>query len=153
MRRVTSLLCCVIVMGLTGCLWSRGPHLSQAQLNALETREVDADFVATFNAASGAMFDAGYIVTMSDRQAGLLTGTKSIDRSRQRRWGNPQAEDTDFAISIMIRETSPRRSSVRVKTSINGQSRVNKKAIDQVWVLMQRQVLMTAPLAAQTGQP
>lgn len=50
-------------------------------------------------------------------------------------------------MSLMVRRASPDRSSVRIKTSVNGQPRVDKEAIDQVWLLMQRQVLMSAPLA------
>ena len=140
---------CSIALAMAGCGVFAKPQLSQAALNAIETRDVDADFDETFNAASGALFDAGYIISMSDRQGGLITGTKSIDRSRQRRFFNDKAiEDTHFAVSILVRETEMARCAVRVKTSINGQPRVDKHAIDAIWVLMQRQVLMSAPLAA-----
>ncbi len=128
------------------------PPMGQAQLNAIETREVDAGFDETFIAASGALFDAGYIISMSDREGGLLTGTRSIDRSRQRRLLDPKIEDTHFAVSVMIREAGSDRCSVRIKTSVNGVQKVNKRAIDQIWVLMQRQVLMKAPLALGSGQ-
>ncbi len=52
----------------------------------------------------------------------------------------------------MIREAGSDRCSVRIKTSVNGVQKVNKRAIDQIWVLMQRQVLMKAPLALGSGQ-
>jgi hypothetical protein len=129
---------------LIGCNSSN--QLSQAQLNAIETREVDASMGETYNAASGALFDAGYTIAMSDRQGGLLTGTKAHDRSDERFWVSPYIEDTKFALSIQIRETSPKACTVRIKTSINGAPKVDKKAIDELWVLMQRQVLMKEPL-------
>ena len=129
---------------LTGCNASN--QLSQAQLNAIETREVDANINETYNAASGALFDAGYTIAMSDRQGGLLTGTKAIDRSSDRFWVSPYIEDTKFTVSMQIRETSPKVCTVRIKTSRNGASKVDKKAIDELWVLMQRQVLMKEPL-------
>ena len=128
------------------------PPLGQAQLNAIETRDVDAGFDETFSAATGALFDAGYIISMSDREGGLLTGTRSIDRSRQRRLLDSKIEDTHFAVSVMIREAGSDRCSVRIKTSVNGVQKVNNRAIDQFWVLMQRQVLMKAPLALGSGQ-
>jgi len=137
---------------LTGCmLFQRpAPSLSQAQLNAIETRDVDAGFNDTFSAATGALFDAGYTISMSDRQAGLVTGTRSVDRSRQRRFTqDPTIEDTDYAVSILVRDLGQTRSAVRVKTSVNGQPVVDKQAIDQIWHLMQRQVLMTAPLVVE----
>jgi len=134
------------ILLLTGCIAENQLSLSQAQLNAIETREVDASMNETYNAASGALFDAGYTIAMSDRQGGLLTGTKAIDRSADRFWYSPYIEDTKFAVSIQIRETSPKVCTVRIKTSINGAPKVDKKAIDELWLLMQRQVLMKEPL-------
>ncbi len=138
-----------IMMFLCGCMEQN--KLSQAQLNAIETREVSASLDETFNAASGALFDAGYTISMSDRQGGLLTGTKAIDRSADRFWVSPYIEDTKFALSILIRETAPKNCTVRIKTSINGAPKIDKEAIDRMWVLMQRQVLMKEPLSLSNG--
>ena len=132
----------------TGCESSN--QLSQAQLNALETREVDASMNETYNAASGSLFDAGYTIAMSDRQGGLLTGTRVIDKSKARFWISPYIEDIRLAISIQIREISPKSCTVRIKTSVNGSPKVDKNAIDQLWNLMQRQVLMKEPLTLGT---
>lgn len=129
---------------LTGCQESN--QLSQAQLNAIETREVDANMSETYNAVSGALFDAGYTIAMSDRQGGLLTGTKAVDKSTDRFWISHSIEDIKFVVSIQIREISPKVCTVRIKTSRNGVPKVDKKAIDELWVLMQRQVLMKEPL-------
>ena len=46
-------------------------------------------------------------------------------------------------MSIQVRETTPQRCLVRVKTATNGATRVDQEAIQRIWVLMQRQVLMT----------
>jgi RNA polymerase-binding transcription factor DksA len=127
-----------------GCVSTQ--QFTQAQLNAIETREVEASMNETYNAASGAMFDAGYTIAMSDRQGGLLTGTKAVDRSAERYWISHYIEDTKFTVSIQVRETTPKNCTVRVKTSINGAPKVDKKAIDELWILMQRQVLMKEPL-------
>ncbi len=130
--------------GLFGC--ASTPKYSQSQLNAIETREVEASLDETFNAASSALFDAGYTISMSDRQAGLITGTQAVDRSAQRFWVSVYIEDTRYALSIQIREESPSLCAVRCKMSKNGQPYVDKEAIDQIWVLMQRQVLMKQPI-------
>ena len=128
----------------SGCAMT--PKYSQAQLNAIETREVDASMDETFSAASSALFDAGYTIAMSDRQGGLLTGTRGKDQSAARIWISPYIQDTKFAVSIQVREIGPKRTSIRVKTSVNGESKVDKVSIDQIWNLMQRQVLMKEPL-------
>ncbi len=128
----------------SGCVST--PRYTQAQLNAIETREVEANLDETFNSASGALFDAGYTISMSDRQAGLLTGTKAKDMTAARFWYGTYIPDISFATSIQVRQTEPKRCSVRIKTSRNGEPQTDKKAIDELWVLMQRQVLMKEPL-------
>lgn len=136
------------VCSLVGCT-SDGINpnsLSQAQLNAIETREVDASVDETFSAASNALFDAGYTIAMSDRQGGLITGTASKDNSAQRMWVSPYIRDTHFTLSVQVRALSPTLSAVRVKTAVNGQPVIKKEAIDHFWTLMQRQVLMKTPI-------
>jgi hypothetical protein len=145
MYKVVTSISIFTMLFLTGC--NESNQLSQAQLNAIETREVDADMSETYNAASGALFDAGYTIAMSDRQGGLLTGTKAIDRSSDRFWISHSIEDTKFVVSMQIRETTPKVCTVRIKTSKNGVPEVDKKAIDELWILMQRQVLMKEPLS------
>jgi len=125
----------------------KASSFSQAQLNAIETREVEAGMEATFSAASGAMFDAGYTIAMSDRAAGLLTGKKATDNTASRVWVSASIRDEEFVMSVQIRSITPQLSAVRLKTSINGESIVEKEAIDAFWTLMQRQVLMKAPPA------
>lgn len=119
------------------------PTLTQAQITAIETREVEASLAETFNAASSALFDAGYTIAMSDRAGGLLTGRKAKDRTSERMWISPYITDTEFIVSIQMRESGARRTTTRVKTAVNGESRVDKEAIDAIWVLMQRQVMMS----------
>lgn len=141
-----ALLCAVM----TACVCLGGcrsePRYSQAQLNALETREIDAPLAETFTAASNAMFDAGYTIAMSDRAGGLLTGTKRHDRKRDEMFVKKSNRWVDYTLSVQVRRLEPKVSAVRVKTAINGEPRVDLAAIDEFWVLMQRQVLMHEPL-------
>jgi hypothetical protein len=142
--RPTRLLACGLLLSTVGCA---STQLTQAQLNAIETRDVDASMSETFSAASNALFDAGYTIAMSDRQGGLLTGKKSQDKTSERIWVSPYIKDTEFTISMQVREIGPKRCAVRVKTAINGEQQVDQKAVDQIWTLMQRQVLMKEPLS------
>jgi len=154
MIRLTSLgLSVVVLVSLSGC--NSQPKYYQAQLNSIETREVDAKLDQAFSAASSALFDAGYTIAMSDRNAGLISGRRGKDNTAARMWVSSFIRDTDFVISIQVREDGPNRSIVRVKTSVNGEAVVDKKSIDAIWVLMQRQVLMKEPSAlapAATGK-
>lgn len=139
----------MILLVCTGCVSSQ--KYTQAQLNAIETREVDASLEETFSAAASALFDAGYTIAMSDRLAGLITGKKSRSQAAARLLISYAIEDTHFSVSIQVREVSPERCTTRIKTAVNGEPRVKKEAIDEIWVLMQRQVLMKAPPSLPDG--
>ena len=143
----------IAVALLAGCnTGSNMNQYTQAQLNALTTRTVEADLDETFKAASNALFDAGYTIAMSDRQGGLLTGEKAKDQSAKRFWVDPNARDTQFVMSIQMREQSSVQTDIRVQTSRNGTPYVDDVAIRHLWVLMQRQVLMKEPLAVPEGE-
>ncbi|MHC4548166.1 MAG: hypothetical protein ACYTEZ_05250 [Planctomycetota bacterium] len=132
---------------LLGCsLPGKNPgQFTQAQLNAIETREVEAAIEETFNAAAEALFDAGYVISVSDRDAGILTGFRSVDRTAERIWLSRHIRDRQYLLSLNVREVGPERCTVRIQLAINGEARVDKPTIDQIWVLMQRQVLMKEP--------
>jgi hypothetical protein len=132
----------VSLLLLAGC--ASQPVYTQAQLNAIETRSVEADFDETLDAASGALFDAGYIIAMSDREGGLITGTQTMQDTGWAAFWGTAPYFRSLAISIQIRSDTPDRSLVRIKTQVNGQTRVDKTAIEKIWVLMQRQVMMSA---------
>ena len=130
------------VAALAGC--EATPTYTQAQLTAIETRVVDADFDETFNAAAGAMFDAGYIISMSDREGGLLTAHQmSSNEGWDRFWHGDIPRR--LTLSIKVRKVGPGRCEVRVKSAVDEASKVDKEMVDEIWVLMQRQVLMSEP--------
>jgi hypothetical protein len=149
--RIAALSIAVSALVAAGC--SSQPAYTQAQLNAIETRVVEAAFDETFNAASGALFDAGYIITMSDRQGGLVTGEQTRKVSGWELWFGTSGYYQGLAATIQVRTANPDRCLVRVKTAVNGQTRVNKEAIDEIWVLMQRQVLMSEPPLLEPATP
>ncbi len=146
-----SVLPVAVVFALLLAACASKPVYTQAQLNAIETRSVDATFDETFNAATGALFDSGYIIAMSDREGGLITGTQTKqDTAWDAFWGTAPYHRA-LTISIQIRIDRPDRSLVRIKTQLNGQTVVDKSAIDEIWVLMQRQVMMSASPAHAAG--
>ena len=131
---------------LSGCGMFEGPRVySQAELTALTTRTVDADFDETYHAALDALFDEGYTIEESDKAGGVITGLLRDDRSYERVWINPDLEDIEFRLSILIRARGENRTTVRLNSSVNGERRIDERAIDAFWNLMRRQVLLQAP--------
>ena len=138
----------------SGCVPKSNLHrYSQAQLSALTMREVDAGLDATYRAAVEAVFDLGFTVSSSDSGGGVLTASRKIDRTTERIWIYPYINDTEYAVSILLREVDSTRTSVRVSLSINGEAQVDEKWVGEFWRLMKRQVLMKEPGAVLEGQP
>lgn len=140
----------VACVGIAGC--QTAPPLTQAQITALETREVDAPADEAYAAAASALFDAGYTIAMSDKAAGLLTGRQARERLGFVGYGRRAARiQTEYTISVMLRPIDEDSTAVRIKTSVDGEPVINRGAIDQFWLLMQRQVLMHEPLGGENG--
>lgn len=116
MARVTTTLCAAaaLLLALPACN-APDKQYSQTQLNALQTREFDFPFDATYDATVGAAFDLGYTVLASDKRAGLL------------RVGGPRGGGAQ----IKLDQLAPRRTSVRVSTLAGGQAHVDKARIDE----------------------
>ncbi|MHC4548165.1 MAG: hotdog family protein [Planctomycetota bacterium] len=138
----------LLLLGLAaaGCTTGRpSSHYTPAQLAAIETREVNAGFDATFRAAAEALFDAGYTVALSDRKGGLLTGSRRTQPGEGTVAWSPVFRGDLVHVSVLVRQVAPERCTVRLKLSVKGQARVHERMIDRLWVLMQRQVLMKEP--------
>ena len=73
----------VLLLLLSGCGGGSNIHrYSQAQLTALTTREVEANFNETYRAATEALFDSGYTIDESDHEGGIITGIKGKDQTQ-----------------------------------------------------------------------
>lgn len=150
MRVFVLLLLCVLF---TGCASSGNLHkYMQSQITAITPRSVDADMDRTFRAATSALFDAGYTILVSDREAGILTGHKGDSRAAERFWISPAMEDVDFRVSIMLSEDGYQQTKARVSMSQNGEQLIDEEAVDQLWTLMRRQVLIQDPVSIQDSE-
>jgi hypothetical protein len=119
------------VVALAGAWGCNAPDkkYSQTELNALQTREFEYPYDATFDATVGAAFDLGYTVFGSDKRAGLL------------RVGGPHGGGAQ----IKLDQLGPRRTSVRVSTLSGGQAHVDKGRIDEFLNTVDRRLNMGAP--------
>ena len=81
------------------------------------------EFDDTYHAALDALFDEGYTIEESDKAGGVITGLLRDDRSYERAWINPDLEDIEFRLSILIRAEARtgRRSGTR-RSTVNGRS-------------------------------
>lgn len=143
------------------CTWlTSGDDGGQAGLKNAETRTVDAPFDDVYAAATEAMFDLGYQVRHSERASGLIVGEQRENFSETVYLGKGIWDRRDkqrvFEITLLIKPEGKKSTHVRIKTSVDGKARLNKDAVDKVWVYIDRQVLMSTPPTPQpkkNGRP
>lgn len=131
------------------CAWLEEGDMSQSEIKNFETRDLDAPLDAVYAAATEAFFDLGYTMTHSDKSSGILVGEKRIDAVDSSWWSadanreKTEAEKYDWLqLTILVRQETKTTSKIRIKTAIDKEPRLDKKAINEVWVYIQRQVLM-----------
>ena len=123
---------------------------SQTELTTLQSRDFDASYEATYSAAINALFDAGYVIRSSDKDAGFVAASRTQGDS----WSGFQFHGVQVKIS-----PSGSRTSVRIgNTDGAGQQKVNKEIIDELLDLVDRRLVgdLTAPTTTGTpvsGQP
>lgn len=132
-----------------GCSWLENTNpTGQAAKKAFETRVVDAPYDAVYSAAVESMFDLGYTVGHSDKTTGIVVGEKNQKRyvntsgmteEEKRRAEN---EYDTLQLTILVKKMEKKQTDVRIKSSLNKMESFQKNAIDQVWVYIQRQVMM-----------
>lgn len=125
MTRSLVVILCGLLVATGGCEVDQ--KYSQTELNAIQTREYDYGYDATFDATVGALFDLGYTVTTSDKRGGLLAA-----------YGHG-------GVQIKLDQAGPHRTSVRVSTVAYGQSRVDKGRIDELQRTIERRLTGWAP--------
>lgn len=141
----------VNLLAMSGCAWltSGDSQMGQAQIKNFETRTVDSKFDDVYAAATEALFDLGYQIRHSEKASGLIVGEQRTQYSETVYLGKGIWDKRDkqhvYEITLLIKPESKKSTNVRIKTSIDGQPRLNKDAIDKVWVYIDRQVLMDTP--------
>lgn len=148
MKQVVGLLLLVLV---SGCTWvtTGNQQVGQAQLKNFETRTVDAPFDAVYAAATEALFDLGYQIRHSEKASGVIMGEQYYNYTESVYLGKGAYDKRDkkkvYEITLLIKPEDKKSTNVRIKTSTDGQPRLNKEAIDKVWVYIDRQVMMDSP--------
>lgn len=149
-RRLLFFVFCTMLLASYGCglfTDSTSPK-SQAAKKAFETRTIDAKYDDVYAAAVEAMFDLGYTIIHSEKSTGIIVGEKNRKRSmmslgmtdEERR--RAENEFDTLQLTIYVKESGKKQTAVRIKTSFNKIESFHKKAIDQVWIYIQRQVMM-----------
>lgn len=142
---------CAAIFATSGCAFLNGePQMSQAQIKQLESRTIDAPFKEVYDASIEALFDLGYTIVHTDKESGVIMGERS-SKSYRTVWvtladGNRSPSSEEYLqtkqLTILVKPEGRKQCTVRIKSSRNKESSFDKKAINEVWLYIDRQVLM-----------
>jgi hypothetical protein len=115
-------LACVVALAValgTGCTVDK--RLSQAQLDAIQMRELDVGADRAYQAVVGVMFEQGYQIMESDLEGGLLVASLTT--------GDTMSGFRTSLLQITVAEMTQTTASVRISTSADGQTRLDEPTI------------------------
>lgn len=155
MRIKTSLMSISLIfisLILGGCVTTDNTPVGQAAVKNFETRSVDATFDEVYSAATEGLFDLGYTIQHSDKATGVLVGEKKVNKQNKivieiadilaEKETHKEDLSEMLQLTLYIQPVDPKSTKVRIKTAVDKTPTFNKSAIDEVWVYIQRQVLM-----------
>jgi hypothetical protein len=133
------------LIGLTGCT-----QLSQAEIKALETREMDCPFDEAYKAAANGLFALGFTIAHSEKESGILTGTR-LDPNTGEKVANTilfgaiglaATKDKNEAVTFMLSPLKPNLTQLRMKVIVNGQPLVDRVMMTKIWQQIEREAML-----------
>jgi hypothetical protein len=103
----------------TGC--ATDTRYSQAQLDAIQTRQLDVPAGRAYAGVIGALLEQRYQIAESDMEGGLLVAASTS--------GDAWVGYRRSVVQIAVQSTGTSSSSVRISTSSGGQTRVDEEKI------------------------
>jgi len=158
-KPIMTIFCLIFISIFVSACVKDGKVMGQAATKNFETRVIDASRDSVFSAALEALFDLGYTIKHSDKESGILLGEKQDARKGDKAAmafmfgvsGALLVNPTVYNCTIMVKPVDEKTTNVRIKTAIDGEPKLYKKTIDQVWLYIDRQVLMESPPHVETS--
>lgn len=146
---VRPMIAVVVIGGTFGCS-SGCTQLTQAEIKALETRELDLPFNEAYQAAANGLFSLGFAIEHSDKASGIITG-KRKDPQTGAKIGAAVAfgvlgllavGDRDEAVTFMLTELEDNLTQLRMKIVINGKPVIDRKLMTKIWQQIEREAML-----------
>ena len=119
--RIRIQLAALVVAALLTAGCATDTRYSQAQLDAIQTRELDVPAGRAYAGVIGALLEQRYQIAESDMEGGLLVATRT--------YGDAWSGYRQSMVQIAVQATGAASSSVRISTSSGGQTRVDEDQI------------------------
>lgn len=134
-------------------------QMTQSEIKALETREMDLSYDDAYKAAANSLFSLGFTVEHSDKQSGILTGHRKDPNTANKIGaailfgviGLLATGDRDEAVTFMVDALEPRLTQLRMKVVINGKSVVDREIMTKIWQQLEREAMLESRPSNRVG--
>ncbi len=139
----------------TGCA-----TLTQAEIKALETREMDCGYDDAYKAAANGLFALGFTVSHSDKASGILTGVRHDPNTGAKVaaavffgvLGLAATQDRNESVTFMLTALEPQLTQLRMKLIVNGQPVVDRTVMTKIWQQIEREAMLESRPSDRTAQ-
>lgn len=144
-KQVAAVVLIGAAFGSSGCV-----QLTQSEIKALETREMDCSFDEAYKAASHGLFSLGFTISHSDKESGILTGTRHDPNTGAKVantilfgvLGLALTKERNEALTFMLTPLEPNLTQLRMKVIVNGKAVVDRKFMTAVWQQIEREAML-----------
>jgi len=143
-----SLIVCLVVVVLSTC--SGCATMSQAEIKALETREMHISYDEAYQAAMNGLFSLGFSIEHTDKASGVVTGRRHDPRTGSKIaaavffgvLGLAATSDKTESVTFKVAELEPELTQLRMKVIVNGKPVVDRKLMTKIWQRIEREALL-----------
>lgn len=136
-------------MSLAGCASSMEPS-GQLSMRAIEVRPIDAPYNVAFRAATHALFALGLTITHTEKEAGILTATRTEKNTGAKVGlillfgvaGALADTSTQLNITMFLSPIDNNQTRLRIGVVEDDEVITDRVVVDRIWVLTQREALI-----------
>lgn len=124
--------------------------MTQAEIKALETREMDLPYDEAYQAAMNGLFSLGFTIEHSDKASGIMTGKRSDPQTGAKIGaavafgvlGLLAVGDHNEAVTFKLAALEPRLTQLRMKLIVNGKPIVDRTTMTKIWQQIEREAML-----------
>ncbi len=124
--------------------------LTQAEVKALETRELDLPYNEAYQAAMNGLFSLGFTLDHTDMASGVVTGKRQDPQTGAKIGaaiafgviGLLAVGDRNEAVTFKLVKLAPRLTQLRMKVIINGKPVTDRTFMTKIWQQIEREAML-----------
>ncbi len=144
-RILSTGVCMLMLFGASGCA-----TMTQTEIKALQTREIDLPYEEAYQAAMNGLFSLGFTIDHSDKVSGVVTGKRSDPQTGAKigaavalgLLGLLAVGDRNEAVTFKLAVLEPRVTQLRMQLVINGKAIVDRQLMTKIWQQIEREALL-----------